>query len=323
MAAAILRDRWQRLLQFAERRLPALTRYRKSEALPIQLHARRIYILPTAFGMLFGSMLVVMLLGALNFGNNAALLLTFALAGAVQISLPRTVRHLDRIELSAVRANAVHAGEDTVLRLHLRALDGRRRVRLSIASGSRSHRFDLAEDAPVPSLGVPTHRRGWLAVGRLTLSTTFPFGLFRAWSVLHPEARVLVYPRPETHAPPLPRHAAQAPGALLGVTGDDWHGLREYRGGDATRLIAWKASARQDRLLVREYETPRNDELVLDHAALGGLDAEQRIARLTRWVLDAAAANLSYRLILPTQSLGPARGEEHLAACLRELALLP
>jgi uncharacterized protein (DUF58 family) len=323
MAAAILRDGWQRLLQFAERRLPALTRYRRSEPLPIRLHARRIYILPTAFGMLFGTMLVVMLLGALNFGNNAALLLTFALAGAVQISLPRTVRHLDRVELSAVRANAVHAGEDAVLRLHLRAPDGRRRPRLAIASGERSHRFDLGDDIPVPALAVPTQRRGWQPVGRLTLSSTFPFGLFRAWSVLHPEARILVYPRPEAQSPPLPRHAAQAPGALLGVTGDDWHGLREYRGGDPTRLIAWKASARQDRLLVREYETPRNDELVLDHGALSALDPETRIARLTRWVLDAAAANLSFKLILPTQSLGPARGEEHLAACLRELALLP
>ena len=51
-------------------------------------------------------------------------------------------------------------------------------------------------------------------------------------------------------------------------------------------------------------------------------DAEARIARLARWSLEAAAANLAFRLDLPHASLGPARGGEHLHACLRELALL-
>ncbi len=322
MATTLLRDGWQRLLHLAERRLPALTRYRRPEALPIALHKRRIYILPTAFGILFGVVLVTMLLGALNFGNNAALLLTFALAGAVQVTLPRTVRHLDQIELRAVRAAPVHAGHDLVLQFHFGIADARPRWRLQLEGDARQIRFDLEGEDGVATLAVPTARRGWMPVGRCTLSTTFPFGLFRAWSVLHPEQRLLVYPRPESASPPLPRGAARDAGLARDARGDDWHGLREYRGGDSTRLIAWKASARQDRLLVREFEEPRGDEIVLDHAALPGLDPEARIARLTRWCMDAAANNLAFRLVLPHASFGPARGEQHLAECLRELALL-
>ena len=322
MAAALLRDGWERLLRFAERRLPALTRYRKPEALPIALHRRRIYILPTAFGVLFGVVLVAMLLGGLNFGNNAALLLTFALAGAVQVSLPRTVRHLDGLELLAVRAAPVHAGRDALLQFHFRIADPRPRPRLALAGHGRLVRFDLDGESGVAELAVPAPRRGWLAVGRHTLSTSWPFGLFRAWSVLHPEARVLVWPAPERDGPPLPRGAARDAGLARDALGDDWHGLREYRAGDSARLVAWKASARQDRLLVREFEEPRGDEVVLDWRALGGLDEESRIARLARWSMEAAALNLSFRLDLPRRSIGPARGEEHLHACLRELALL-
>jgi uncharacterized protein (DUF58 family) len=323
MTAAILRRGWQHALQVAERRLPALTRYRRAEPLPIALHRRRIYILPTSFGLLLGSMLVVMLLGALNFGNNAALLLTFALAGAVQISVPRTVRHLEKLELLAARAAPVHAGQDCVVQFHFRIVDGRARWRLQLASGERNVRFDLAGDSGVAELVEPTTRRGWQAVGRHTLSTSYPFGLFRAWSVLHPEQRILVYARAEAAAPPLPRGVANDSAVARASRGDDWHGLREYRAGDSMRLVAWKASARQDRLLVREFDEPRGDELVLDWHALAGLDGEARIARLTRWVLDASARNLAFSLHLPHIRLGPARGQEHSAACLRELALLP
>ncbi|HXD37208.1 MAG TPA: DUF58 domain-containing protein, partial [Rhodanobacter sp.] len=43
----------QRAQQLAERRLPSLTRYRRAEKLPIELHRRRIYIVPTGFGLGF------------------------------------------------------------------------------------------------------------------------------------------------------------------------------------------------------------------------------------------------------------------------------
>ena len=71
--------RWRdNLMRLAERRLPALTRYRQSEPLPIRLHPRRVYILPTRFGLGFAVLLMAMLIGALNFNNNPALLLARA-----------------------------------------------------------------------------------------------------------------------------------------------------------------------------------------------------------------------------------------------------
>jgi uncharacterized protein (DUF58 family) len=43
-------------------------------------------------------------------------------------------------------------------------------------------------------------RRGWHAVPTLVVETVFPFGLFRAWTVWRPAARVLAWPRPNTRA---------------------------------------------------------------------------------------------------------------------------
>ena len=121
----------------------------------------------------------------------------------------------------------------------------------------------------------------------------------------------------------MPRSSASDRGREARPHGEDWYGLRDYRSGDAQRLIAWKASARQDRLLVKEFAEPLAAEVALDWNATGALSYEARISRLTRWVLEAQAQNLSFSLALPESRLGPARGSEHAMRCLRELALLP
>ena len=69
---AALRQRLQSL-QF-------LARPRQPEQLPMQLNRRRIYVLPTGFGLFLAALLAVMLLGALNYNNNPALLLALLLA---------------------------------------------------------------------------------------------------------------------------------------------------------------------------------------------------------------------------------------------------
>ncbi len=324
--ATTMRDKlagwWLALEQLAERRLPALTRHRQPEPLPATLHRRRIYVLPTRFGLMFACMLCVMLLGALNFNNNAALLLTFLLAGSALISLPRTVRNLEGVSLVAVHAEPVHAGDQARLELRLRAADDDIHPQLLLRRGECEHALDLGEGGGVVHLSLPTTRRGWLPIGRITISTDFPFGLFYAWSVLHPDQRVLVLPAPEREAPPLPRGRG---GQMHKVdpNGEDWQGLRDYRSGDALRLVTWRLSARAERLLVKEFADPHADEVILDYERTGALSHEARIARLTRWVLEASAQNLPFALRLPGINLVAARGAMQRAQALRELALLP
>jgi uncharacterized protein (DUF58 family) len=104
---------------------------------------------------------------------------------------------------------------------------------------------------------------------------------------------------------------------------DELASLRDYHNNDPLRLIAWKATARHETLMVKEFESYQSLAVVLDYDALGTLDTEQRIARLTRWVCEAELASIRYELRLPSKRLGPNLGPEHRHQCLRELALLP
>lgn len=105
-----MRDLLQQLQRRAERRLPALTRYRRPERLPIELHRRRIYIVPTGFGLGFSVLLLVMLVGALNYSNNAGLLLTCLLGAASAASMLVAFRSLDGLRLGHLRAGHAVAG---------------------------------------------------------------------------------------------------------------------------------------------------------------------------------------------------------------------
>ena len=51
------------------------------------------------------------------------------------------------------------------------------------------------------------------------------------------------------------------------------------------------------------------------------LGTEEKLSRLTRWVLDAHASGLSYGLRLPGKKIEPANGDAHRQKCLEALAL--
>jgi hypothetical protein len=83
------------------------------------------------------------------------------------------------------------------------------------------------------------------------------------------------------------------------VGDEDFAGLRKYTPGDALPRIAWKAYARERGLQVKQFSTPLGEELWLDYADTPDRNEEQKLSRMTRWVLDAETQGLRYGLHLP------------------------
>lgn len=305
-------------------RMQAWMRPRQAEDLPASLDRHRIYILPTGFGFFLAAVLGAMLLGALNYNNNPALLLGFGLASTALLSLHSTQLTLSGVRLQQLRGQPVHAGEVMPIQLRLDAQRARPRLGLVLELDSARAVFSLPDAEPMQvELALPTTTRGWLHPGRMRLSTTQPLGLARAWAYFWPHTPLLVYPALEAHAPPLPQHEGMGVRGRVRPQGEQPHHLRDYRSGDPPRQVAWKASARIGKLLVREYEARSDRDLRLDWHALPGLPVEARISRLARWVIEADKANARYLLVLPEQSFGPALGHAQRHACLRALALMP
>ncbi|MBI3154008.1 MAG: DUF58 domain-containing protein, partial [Burkholderiales bacterium] len=166
-------------------------------------------------------------------------------------------------------------------------------------------------------------RRGWHALPPVVVETGFPFGLFRAWSVWRPAARVLAWPRPEHPAPPLPaaQPLAGEQQAARAAGGSELDGVRAWRRGDTLRQIVWKKVARSGELVSRETASSGGRELWLEWSAAHGADPEARLARLAAWVESAERAGLRYGLRLPGQELPAAHGDAQRRETLERLAL--
>ncbi|MBI3372243.1 MAG: DUF58 domain-containing protein [Betaproteobacteria bacterium] len=309
---------------------PRLTAWFRSNAQPepgaIVLRQRRVYILPTRLGLIFAATLLVLLLGSINYVLSLGFVLTFVLSGMAVAGMVHTVRNLMSLSIQAGRVEPVFAGEAAQFRLFLENGDPFDRVAILVrhdVSGAQTVLDVPAGTSSAAVLPVPAERRGWLPIGRVMLETRFPLGLFRAWSNLRPDLRALVYPRPEASTLPQPSPEASSGSARLTAQGtDDFSGLRAYQFSDSPRHVAWKAVARSEDMLTKQFSGQSSAELWLDWALLPpDADNERRLSRLAGWVLAAERAGVRYGLRIPGRTLAPDRGDVHLAACLTTLAL--
>jgi uncharacterized protein (DUF58 family) len=314
MHTLTLRDRF---------RLARFTRGLGPEAGPVQLERSRIFILPTRAGLLFGGMLLIMLLGAVNYDNSMAYLFTFLLGSMAMVSILHTYRNLAGLRFDTGKAAPVFAGERAGFEVLISNPGPQPRFGIELVPGNAAPvRTDVAAGQTTRVLlHRPTRRRGPLALGRFRVSSTVPLGLFRGWSHLELQMECLVYPRPGPRRA-LPEAASYRPNQSgdKGRGVDDFSGFRLYRPGDSPRHLFWKAIAREQAPLVKQFGGDRAEEQWLDWQALPELQTEPRLSQLCRWVLDADRDGLNFGLRLPGVEIPIGSGIAHRHRCLQALA---
>ena len=157
-------------------------------------------------------------------------------------------------------------------------------------------------------------RRGDGGFGTVRITTRFPFGLFEKSREQELPAILPIHPMPV-------RAPAVRLGPLTGEgerpeprpgTGQEFHGLREYRSGDDPRQIHWRSSARAGRALVieRERERRRRVTLLVDtrgfrnERALDGL-AESALALGRRFLEMGCEVGLAWNDGAVPPGIGP------------------
>ena len=290
----------------------------------VRLSSRRIYILPTREGIIFGLIVFTMLMGAMNYNNNMGFALTFLLAGIGIVSIYQCHRNLADVVLHYAGAQSVFAGDAMQFRLILENRSPHTRWQILVGWDEDAHICDeLSENSRLAlMLHQTTGSRGWLKVPRIQISTRFPLGLFRAWAWVNMDLAELVYPKPARHIDPKFRGESGHTTSGYDVGGDDdFSGFRDYRTGDPPKHIAWKALARTGEMLVTEFQSGTQNLTWIDWEDFPGIDPEERLAKICRQVIDTENSNHKYGLRIPGIQIVPGHGARHRHHCLRQLAL--
>jgi uncharacterized protein (DUF58 family) len=293
---------------------------------PVVLRHSRIYILPTRRGFMLIVTLGVMLIASLNYSLSLGLGVTFVVSGLVSAALLHTFRNLAGIKVRPLAAGDAFAGERIAFSVELMGGAAARQEIVLHARDTRVVSDVRAGAALTLTLLAPTRARGRIPLGRLTLSSDFPLGLWRGWAYVHFPLEGIAYPKPEPSPPPLPQGPGGPDAFSAGRGGDaDLAGVRDYQIGDPPQRVAWKAVARGAGWFTKAFDgTGGGGPVVLDYDALPReMAREAKLSRLTAWGLIAERTARPFELRLPSTALPSGQGREHRRLALSTLALFP
>jgi uncharacterized protein (DUF58 family) len=292
------------------------------DSLPVRIRRRRVYILPTRFGIMLALVLAAMLIAGLNYNSNLGLAFAFLMASVALVTMHHCNRNLLGLQVDVTAEVDAFAGGEANFDfvLHNDSPIDRRDVEIRClgASGMGSALARSSEPLPV---AVPVARRGVTRITQFELRTRYPFGWFHAWTYVQGSLTAYVAPSPHGSRT-LPAAGGLGQAARSEARGEeDFAGLRAYEPGVPLKHMAWKVLARGAEAAVRSYTSLAAQPEWLEWSSLEGKDTEARLSQLCLWVLESDAAQRVFGLRIPGKEILPARGAAHRFACLRALAV--
>jgi len=295
------------------------------DTLPHVVTHQRVYIVPTKRGFAFVLALLIMLIASVNYSLSLGYALCFILTGLFSATLLHTYRNLAGIEINEILKKPGFAGKKVTFLISLanKLNDKRHGIRLSTDTGVELVTHIDERNSTLAMLAIPSEKRGLSHLGRITLQSDWPLGLWTCWTYFHVPAETYVYPKPEEDAPALPLNNGDGnnPQASPSTNGDI-AGLRSYRPGDSVGSIAWKSVAKGAGMQVRLFEQDQTPtQLILNLQATGQHHLEDQLSRLCAWVIQAESKHAEFSLELPDSKLANSSGAKHYKSAFKNLAL--
>jgi uncharacterized protein (DUF58 family) len=326
--------------------VPALARRTSLRWLVYQIDYRL-----TREGIVYLAAVFVLVLAAVNTGNNLLFMLLACLLAGILISgvLSRVV--LAGIELKLELPEHIFAEQPLLATVEVR---NQKEMMPSfslraVGEGGKAPAQILAQPVFFPYIPRQTAaqqkvelvfpRRGVYRQDAFGIRTKFPFGLFEKTRRVDSPLEVVVYP----HVEPaeqfyeiLPLLSGEMESYFRG-RGHDLYALRDYQSTDSARFVDWKTSAKTGSLKVREFtrEDERRLMLVLDpfvgapRSALGRSGPAEREERFERAISLAASIAWHFHEINAVMQFRTDRNATPMASAgeiiydvLRELAFL-
>jgi uncharacterized protein (DUF58 family) len=287
----------------------------------------------TRAGVILTVTILALGLAALNTANNLLYLVLGALLGLIVVSgwlSEQVLRHLSverRLPRAAVAGQPVRVSYDITnhkVRFPSLALE----LREPFLAGTAYLNAVWPGKTARARADLLVARRGVYALDRLTLRTSFPFGLFIKERDIEVRATLTVWPRADRavrevrpgrgRAPRADSAPAPGPGGGRG----EYRSLKAYLPGDDPRDVHWRSSAHLGQPVVREYEREAGQSfwLCLDVRAPENAAAELAVEITAALAARAARSGVRFGLATCAGCVAPASGPAQLENVLDALA---
>ncbi len=269
---------------------------------------------------------------AMNTGNNLLYLLLGSMLGFIVVSSWLSEQAIRSLRIVRRAPRSVTVGHE--LRLVYEVTNHKKRLpslAVEVSEAGLPDKAFLAHVAPgghASARSVNSFvRRGIYSLNTVTLSTGFPFGLFRKERDVEIPGEIIVWPRTNRMVREPNPGGGRVPTMGLsgrGVAGSrgEYRSLRGYRTGDDSRDIHWRSSARLREPVIREYERDGAETrwICVDLRAEEGEPAEVVIEVAAFLAAQATAQHRPFALVAGSHLLEPGDGPAQLERALDVLA---
>lgn len=281
----------------------------------------RTYIIPSAQGLKFSFLLIVLLLMGLIYNNNLTLGLSFILSSWLVV-----VMHLTHENIRGIR----------ILRVELISSFAEQEAEIEIEFES-SKWFDEHRDIQIDGAGflqtfsLPSGKKHTLRFStqnfklhrglheniRLKFRSDYPFGLLRPW-------KVWVCNEPWIIPPSRIKNSTTVKNKIH----DDDREFNSYESGFEKKpgqLVDWKMTSirhefDQQTLMLRDFQSFHDKKILLDWTAFEE-PAEERLQLMTSLIYEAHKSGIPFHLKLLNWESGDSTNKETYEKCLEQLAL--
>ena len=289
-------------------------------------------MMPTNEGSRFLIATALLGLASFNTGNNMIYLIFGLMLSIIALSYVLVTINLKGLTLFVRSSGSVYANTSATLelRLHNRKSIASYSLRIRLPDEKFSGQGCVAyiEGGKSINVKIPitVKGRGNYGYGSFYVQSGFPFIFFHRKVRVRVDGSLLVYPELiEISIDRLSGRQGQGRARMSKGQGDELYSIRQFAYGDDLKAIHWKASAKADNLLVREFATQetRVATLVLDNYGQRNADDFERSV--------SYAASVAHKLIREGYSLGlltcgslvtPRSGYEQLYKIMDELAVI-
>lgn len=247
------------------------------------IKAKRIYIVPTKLGGYYFAGTFLAFVVAIFYGNSFAYAITFFFFSFLMAVSFATNFSLKDIEIKNKNEYFFIPNTDNNCELSILNHSDAKKIDLNLDGDSLSF-STIVDLSPGDLSRVSFQYKGEgirkLKIKYLTLSSTFPFGLYKAWMYIPVDFTLYCTNAPvENYVLNEKSNETEFYSHFMNIGSDELFAMAPYHEGDLMSLISWKDLARSQELLVKKYGSYAGQEFIIDFDLIEG-DYEKKVAKI-------------------------------------------
>ena len=269
-----------------------------------QIRQKDILIFIYQQGYLYLVLILITFIAGINYANNLILGFCFLISSILCLSFYLTFKQLHTLKVEMITPEIGRV--DEILKIRFEISQHQKAPKyLHLKVEEEISRIQLSDRQTSIEIEIRATQRGAFHLPRITLYSTYPLGLVRAWTYFHVHHAIWIAPKPLDFQQD--SQHAQSTGQ---PDQDEFKELRSYQLGDSFQSISWKQAARGQGLYVKQFEDQKDLNVVhIDYERMPSTDHEEKLSLMMGLIDQCEQAQQPYSLILGTNALEKGNGD--------------